>query len=126
MPIEIDCPECAKETKFFEWIKKPICEKYKGTLKITAYTQEELDKAVQAEREACALICENVDEPQISIPNIKHIISKTITIRATQKCAEAIRAREKPQRVFCTWCRGTSIYHNKPCSECKDGVQEFE
>ncbi len=33
---------------------------------------------------------------------------------------------EKPLRIFCTWCRGTGIYHNKPCSECKDGVQEFE
>ncbi len=35
-------------------------------------------------------------------------------------------SKEEPQRVFCTWCRGTNIYHNKPCSECKDGVQELE
>ncbi len=33
---------------------------------------------------------------------------------------------EKPQRVFCTWCRGTYVYHNKPCTECREGVQELE
>ncbi len=57
------------------------------------HTDKQLQEAIQAEKEGCAKLCENIDEPQISIPNIKHIISKTITIRATQKCADLIRKR---------------------------------
>ena len=47
------------------------------------YTQTELNKAVQDEREACALECK-------SIGNLSPVIRP-----ATKLCAEAIRARTK-------------------------------
>ena len=48
MPREIDCPDCAKETSFIKWSMKDTCKLCNGTLKVTVYTEEELQEAIKA------------------------------------------------------------------------------
>ncbi len=82
MPIEIDCP-CTYgpySPKTIAGIK--YCGDCKGG-KIIFYTQEEFDKAVQAEREACAELC--LAHEGKNLEETYH--------EALEDCAEAIRKR---------------------------------
>ena len=79
MPTKIDCPECGgKKTVFYEWsngIAQP-CE----TCQRKKYTESEMQKAVEDEMEACAMMCENIQMDYWDDSTGK-------------ECAEAIRNR---------------------------------
>lgn len=62
MPIQVDCPECKGDGGWGDPVNSPYqkCKNCKdGT--ITVYTQEELDKAVEAEREAGLKYCSDTE-----------------------------------------------------------------
>ena len=69
MPREIDCPDCEGKGEIITADRStyPPSEDFMKCFnpncnngKITVYTGEELQKAIKAEREECALICEEL------------------------------------------------------------------
>ena len=90
MPREINCFNCGGEGWYYTGVCHPVtgfkeninCEECSNG-KITVYTQEELNKAVKEEREACALICDSWTE------------IAGYVYRSVERCAKAIRARGK-------------------------------
>jgi hypothetical protein len=61
----------------------------------TYYTESDLQQAREEMKEKCAKLCEKIEDPQISIPDIPHSKSQVITMAASQKCAQAIRQMEE-------------------------------
>ena len=95
MPREIDC-DCVDGYKVgpngTTWCNKcNLLNLGKTPGKIILYTQTEFDKAVKAEREACALECDKRRDRYIySDPYDSDSEQEAIEL-----CAEAIRARNK-------------------------------
>jgi hypothetical protein len=58
---------------------------------LEAYIQKQIERAVRAEREACAKVCDDLMAP----PRVGGLENAVLYHDATEDCAAAIRARSK-------------------------------